>query len=970
MQLTPYHAKYLATELTLRHSSNDPAKLTASLQDAQVDLNPHQVEAALFAFNSPLSQGAILADEVGLGKTIEAGIILSQQWAERKRRLLIIAPSNLRKQWSQELADKFFLPSFILESKSFNSEVNKGNFNPFDNQEHIIICSYQFARTKEAYLRRTPWNLVIIDEAHKLRNVYKSSNVIGNSIKSSLASRKKVLLTATPLQNSLIELYGLVSIIDEYAFGDLKSFKSQFLRLQDDQIYERLRERLQPVCKRTLRRQVISFIQFTGRKAMVEEFFPTAEEQALYDGISEYLQRPNLHALPTGQRQLMTLVMRKLLASSSYAIYGTITSLINRLKGKIADQDVENVVAEDYDDFDDLTDEWLETQDENMDAPNAVEFILSQDEKEAIVREIKDLTEWQELAHRIKRNTKADKLLTALEKGFAELQNLGAKQKALVFTESRRTQEFLFNLLSEPGSPYIDHVVLFNGSNTDAKSNAIYKAWIQRHTGTDRISGSPSADRRAAIVEYFKESAKIMIATEAAAEGINLQFCSLVVNYDLPWNPQRIEQRIGRCHRYGQKHDVVVINFLNIANAADQRVYQLLSEKFELFNGVFGASDEVLGAIGSGVDFEKRIARILYECRTDEEIKARFDELDEELREEKKEVMKETRNQLLANVDQEVIQKLKVSYEDTKGYLNQYEQKLWEVTKYFLQDYAAFGQDDYSFTLNTNPFPEENIHPGPYVILRPNEGQRKSDIDLPGNSNIYRSGHPLAGRLLSECNSLEIPPSHLLFDYSGTPHQITSLESYLGMSGWMKVELLTITSFETEDHLVIAMMTDTGDLIEADIARYFFTLSGKVLEAVDPAPEIDSALEDLLQSDQTRVFAESAERDRKYFDHAIDKLELWADDMKVSLERELKDLEDEIKLKKAEARKLTDLTQKVAAQRVIKDLEKERSEKRKKLFLAQDEIDEEKEKLISGIESRLEQKVARKHLFTIRWNMV
>ena len=122
---------------------------------------------------------------------------------------------------------------------------------------------------------------------------------------------------------------------------------------------------------------------------------------------------------------------------------------------------------------------------------------------------------------------------------------------------------------------------------------------------------------RSALVDYFRDEGQIMIATEAGAEGINLQFCSLVVNYDLPWNPQRIEQRIGRCHRYGQKHDVVVVNFLNRKNEADQRVYQLLSEKFQLFEGVFGASDEVLGAIESGVDFEKRIAGIYQRVPSD-----------------------------------------------------------------------------------------------------------------------------------------------------------------------------------------------------------------------------------------------------------------------------------------------------------------------------------------------------------------
>ncbi len=175
-------------------------------------------------------------------------------------------------------------------------------------------------------------------------------------------------------------------------------------------------------------------------------------------------------------------------------------------------------------------------------------------------------------------------------------------------------------------SPYSEGIVLFNGSNTDTQSRKIYTDWVRRHEGTDRVTGSRTADMRSALVDYFREQGHIMIATEAGAEGINLQFCSLVVNYDLPWNPQRIEQRIGRCHRYGQKHDVVVVNFFNQTNAADQRVFQLLSEKFSLFEGVFGASDEVLGAVESGVDFEKRIADIYQRCRKPEEINAAFDD--------------------------------------------------------------------------------------------------------------------------------------------------------------------------------------------------------------------------------------------------------------------------------------------------------------------------------------------------------
>jgi adenine-specific DNA-methyltransferase len=189
--------------------------------------------------------------------------------------------------------------------------------------------------------------------------------------------------------------------------------------------------------------------------------------------------------------------------------------------------------------------------------------------------------------------------------------------------------------------------ILLNGTNADPLSRNIYDAWKQKNPA--QATGARAVDTRAAITGAFRDDAEILLATEAAAEGVNLQFCSLVVNYDLPWNPQRVEQRIGRCHRYGQRHDVVVVNFLNRKNAADQRVYELLSEKFQLFEGVFGASDEVLGAIESGVDFEKRIAAIYQRCRKHEDIKVAFDQLQLELSLEINESMTQTRHHIRSN---------------------------------------------------------------------------------------------------------------------------------------------------------------------------------------------------------------------------------------------------------------------------------------------------------------------------------
>ena len=545
MELTPYHARYFAHELTKRSSSASIDSLTSALADAQVDLNPHQVEAALFAFRSPLSRGAILADEVGLGKTIEAGILLSQRWAERRRRLLVICPANLRKQWAQELSDKFFLQSAILETKTFNEEIKRGNLNPFE-QEKVVLCSYQFARTKDAYIRQTPWDLVVIDEAHRLRNVYKTSNKIANAIKLAIAGRPKTLLTATPLQNSLLELYGLVSIIDEFTFGDLRSFRSQFARVNTPDDYRALRDRIRPVCQRTLRRQVLPYISYTNRHALVQEFIPNDDEQRLYVLVSEYLQSPRLYALPASQRQLMTLILRKLLASSTYAISDTLLGLANKLdaveKAQAAlDAPPPEELGENFESLPEIEEEWLEDEpDEDAgNASNAQQ--LSPEQREELRAEREKLRQFHELAKSIQRNSKGEVLLGALRKGFEaanrareQHQNGAMQQKAIIFTESRRTQEYLLRLLET--SEFAGKIVLFNGTNSDPKSTEIYRRWLERHKGTDRVTGSPTADKRAALVEYFRDEASIMIATEAAAEGINLQFCNLVVNYDMPWN--------------------------------------------------------------------------------------------------------------------------------------------------------------------------------------------------------------------------------------------------------------------------------------------------------------------------------------------------------------------------------------------------------------------------------------------------
>jgi len=951
--ISDYHTKYFAYELTRRCPPDSAEKLAGAVASAQVDLNPHQVDAALFAFKSPLSKGALLADEVGLGKTIEAGLVLSQKWAERKRRILVITPSNLRKQWYQELTEKFFLPCRLLESKSYNAAIRQGQFRPFEVPE-IVICSYQFAKSKAGDVHALPWDLVVIDEAHRLRNVYKPSNVIANTLKLALAGKDKLLLTATPLQNSLLELFGLVSFIDEHTFGDLKSFREQFANLNQDQVFETLKARLKPVCHRTLRRQVTAYIPYTKRLPLVEEFTPEESEDRLYHLVSEYLQRENLQALPASQRSLMTLVLRKLLASSTFAIAGALTSISNRLKAKLRKQEpaesLEDELDRDYEALDETAEEWTEDEPAEM---------LTEADRKALEQEIADLDGFAQLATSIDHNAKGKALLKALGIAFGKAREIGAAQKAIIFTESRRTQSYLLRLLAD--SPFAEGVVLFNGSNTDDRSRLIYSQWLERHQGTDHVTGSRSADMRSALVDFFREQGRIMIATEAGAEGINLQFCSLVVNYDLPWNPQRIEQRIGRCHRYGQKHDVVVVNFLNRKNAADQRVFELLSEKFHLFEGVFGASDEVLGAIESGVDFEKRIAAIYQRCRKLDEIQTAFDQLQLELSLEINESMTRTRQQLLEHFDDEVREMLKVRDETSKAYLNRYERLLMQLTRHELNGQAEF-LGDASFRLNALPFAQ----PTPAIPLGLYELPRRS-----GEAHLYRLNHPLAEALVAQAKARDLPAAEIQFDYGRHDGKVTLLEPLVGKSGWLTLSLFSVESLDqAEDHLIFSAITDDGQAMDEEAAARLLTLpaaSSPLQLAGEGSGERADALEAQTQQRQAAIQRTISERNARFFEAEAVKLDGWADDLKVGLEREIKELDRQIKEARRSATTALTLEDKLAGQKQIKALEAQRNQKRRSLFDAQDQVDRQRGVLIAIIEGKLNQTTTVQPLFMLRW---
>lgn len=945
MTYTAHHSHYLSHYIT--RAGMDEDAFAKSLTAARVDMNPHQVEAALFALQSPLSRGVILADEVGLGKTIEAGLVIAQRWAEQKRKILLIVPASLRKQWQQELYDKFSLRSTILDSKTYKEQKKNGLVRPFDNPKEIVISSYEYASRMADEIALIGWDLVVFDEAHRLRNVFrKGVSVRAKALRDALKSRFKVLLTATPLQNSLMELFGLVSIIDEQHFGGEAAFKALYVGARKKQTaLEDLKQRMEPICHRTLRRQVVEagHLPFTKREAMVFDFTPSDAEQKLYDSISGFLRRKDTIAYGDRTNQLVVLQVRKILGSSTYAITKYLETLIERLKEK---RPVDETITDDIDIIDELLEEF------DLDGPQEEP---TQIDIAALETEIAEVQGYLNLASSITENSKGKKLLAGLPSALSKIEGKGGKRKAVVFTESVRTQTYLKSLLSENG--YEGRIVLLNGSNSDPESKGIYKDWLEQHQGTDRISGSRTADMKAAIVEAFKSDDKtILISTESGAEGINLQFCSLVVNFDLPWNPQRVEQRIGRCHRYGQKIDVTVVNMLNLQNATEQRIYDLLDNKFKLFEGVFGSSDEVLGSIEAGVDFEKRVLEIVQSARDNEQVQYEFDALTEQLQDKIDEEMDATRTKLLEEMDAKVVANLKDRNGSLVKAINGFTRRLLMIAMAELPD-AQFHEDDkrrfsWKGTTYTTEWPVADDKD--WQFFRLSDGNLAAKlVDDSKNRDLSQIAH------------LDFHPN--LYPFDG---QVADIKTLTGSSGWLTVCKARIdTPNAIREEMVLACLTDDGESVSAATADRLFQVPSSLVDNGDltpPTVQISKLKEELFEQFSDRVLAEN----ENWLEQEEARLDAYAEDLELEIEAQIKEIEDVVKdLKKQRRTPGLALTEKLSLGKEIKRLEQQRDDLVLDKHVRRKEVRKQTEDMLDQIAEQLDQKPDITELFTIRWSV-
>ena len=898
--MSKFIQRYLAEKISSQKMAGNLSRLSSVFAKSTIDLNPHQIHSALYAFNSPLSRGAILADEVGLGKTIEAGIIIAQLWAESKRKVLIICPASIRNQWQDELLTKFGLMSEVWDGPSFSHRVNSGGKTPLT-YEGIFIASYQFVYSHLGLVQKQSWSVVVIDEAHRFRRVYRGRDAskMAYEIREIIKDKPKVLLTATPLQNNLEELYGIASFIDDKLLGTPYSFKTKFvdpLKEQSSIASVRLDElkkllkgdegddifSISGIITRTLRKQVLEYVPFTDRTSVTFDFTPTEKEVELYEKVSAYLQRPKVAAIVATQRNLMILVYRKLLASSSFAISATLKKLIENLKQELKLRNKKETIGTIFKDIDnDIFEEELEESELEEILKDIKEKRHRVDQSftdETIKEEIKELEEYYSLAMSISVNTKGEELIKELQNLFSIAKKKLWPQKAIVFTESTRTQEYLSTMLDKAGISY----TTFNGSNSSKQAREAFSVWRKEFPEAASV-GSSSANTRQALIYNFKTKTQILLTTEAGAEGLNLQFCNIVINYDLPWNPQRVEQRIGRCHRYGQRYQVIVANFLNTKNYADKRVLELLQEKLNLFDGLFGSSDEILGAIESGLDFEKKILGIYQSCKTPEEYDKAFTEVQLKLKETISATTLEYRKLLLENADQTVADLFKKTVFETKQVISDFDNNLLRLCKESLVDKLKSTKDEAIYKVDGLKFP---------IAFR----ELKED-EIGKVTRIHKE-HPLVKKVLGTSLSIQTKPiPSITLNLSKHGKIITQLNEYIGKSGFIYLWKLEVIGVENEEIIVPLVFIRKNDKfrnLDFSVAIELLTVETVENEKTyDTSPIEKDELIRVWNSWKAPVLEKYRKKNERLLDRETDRINQYYNDYTLRVENRIQKKEQE-----------------------------------------------------------------------------
>ena len=893
--------------MRLRRSS-EKRRYAASQRLGRIDPNPHQIDAVMFALRRIPEGGCILADEVGLGKTIEAGLVVAQVMAEGAERILIVVPKPLLGQWQDELYTLFGISA--LEAADTGCEITAPG---------VFLVGREYAGSAAGSGRLAaapPFDLCVIDEAHEMfAGIYKRFDRFGRYEESSgeaqtahrvrklIGPAPVLLLTATPIQNSLAELWGLLHYVEPTGtlVGSFPTFKALFCEGQDgrrlvpEQAPE-LRRRLAEVVQRTLRRQAQEFLDkpFVSRRAELYEYSMSLDEKKLYDDVTNYLLSPSLNAFQGRSRQLLLIGFHRIMASSTAALAKSLQRVADRLRrmrhgspdtGRA--RDVEPLTS-------DLDDDELPVIEDDpvVERPSTIDD------------ELRQVEDFVRRARSLPHDSKALSLVKVV-RSIGDRR--GGNAKLVVFTESLTTQGYLRDLLIEHAGLRDNEITLFRGQNESPRARQALRRWqeeVGRHLPAHRLP-SPDIAVRLALVHEFKTRSRVFIATEAGAKGLNLQFCDTIVNYDLPWNPQRIEQRIGRCHRYGQTRDVTVVNFLAKDNETQRLTLEILTQKLDLFGDVLDMSDSVLHEARSnrseelttalGPDFEQQLNRIWERARSIDEVEEelrRLRETMEERRRELERIREHTTGLIETRFDDSVQQVFRRIADELPATLAALDADLERI----VTDYLRANRIDHATEVHEGRrlirIPASERLPG---ALSAGLSVAAGHADALEQVDALHVAHPLVRAAIDDARRRGSGTFAVRFRLTAQAPEV--LKQRRGSRGRLALSRMSYRGFEREDRLVAtAVFEDSAVLRPAEAALELLHMQCDDLPA--PLDDLAVTVDDLDEVVDEELFfdqAHAAHAEEQAFSRALDQIDQYVEDRLLVLRRGQREISDQLK---------------------------------------------------------------------------
>ena len=857
--------------------------LVAAYASSDIQILPYQIAAAQFALRSRYLKGCILCDEGSLGKTYEALLIVAQRWHERKGKILIVLPDNLIDQWYQKIKEEFNLFVYLWHDRKKAEEepmwdINTETVEEFTERKNnqgagLFLISYDEAINHADEIEKTIWDIVVFDEADCL---FKPENKTVITLKKAVGNAFKLLLTPTPITNSIMDIYGLIHFIDESVLPDAKEFYRRYHRKPEN--YPELAAWVSRFAFRTLKKQIAGYVNFTNRLPIVVSYMLSEAEKKLYDLIQKYLELPRRDAYPEMDVWRLSLLFYHTVSSSAQALADMLNAPLKRVEG--AEHEI--------------------------------------------------LKAMQTADRTIQGNSKTVKLIETLTPVFDQLKKQKENQKALVFIENLATLEMLSDALKTAGYGVLT-----------------YK------------------DEKA--LERFRndETIQILICNDAMAKGLDIEYCPVVVNYDLLYNAVQMEQRICRCHRQGQQSDVLVINLISQENMADVRIVELLRKRVLQFDGIFGLSDAIMD------NFDVSIKDMLKQRRAQKDIQGSFETNRQEHRSENEEIVSEAENTLFTTFTKKVSDKIKITPKYIEEKSAELDEALWNITAhYFETEFAGkYMIDEETKTISLNP-DEKPPHLFYYQVGEQDKQRHKPYTSL----KKYGSGKnvPLAYRITPSSilisgilyNSCCKPKGEIVVDDDIEPCTIS----------FYNAELVSKNGFQRNYNLLVGK-TKSGQILDDTQCRKILAMPVKSYS------ESGREMTYLFDSSSNSYFVNEIEdphlrtqlRERyikeakTYLNEDITLINLKTAFQKAQLGKELAILKNKISpLKEQLNNGISDPMEELKAKKQLTQTENEIKKQEEGLFLEQMRIEAEAEKKIEELKDTDNLRVDMYRLFHVQ----